>query len=432
MVTVTNTVIPMAVRRNGDGTPVQLMTKNGLYKRPGGEWVIRIAITLVILVTGYVGVTQSLAEITKKSDPFRAHSMMASDGRITAYAAERSLRDRPSGNSNSLSAKLARLAVRQDATAVPAFVVLASQAQIRGEIKAARRLFDYAEALSRRNLPTQLWAIEDAVSRGKIPEALRHYDIALRTSRDASKILYPVLASALAEPAIRSNLTATMAKKPIWGPSFIAYSLDGNVDPRHIAKLFYGMRAAGVTVTPEASSSLVDRLLLISAPNDAWRYYSSLREGVVPDRSRDPSFSTNVISSSRFDWLPTDRDGVSVSIQRSDHNGVVDYSVPTGNGGILLQQLQMLPPGKYRLAGTGSGIDQPETSMPYWALTCQGGQEVGRVMLRRSKQDMSNFSGQFDVPSNCSIQILAFVARPSDNFGGIEGRISRVELRPFY
>ncbi|RYF21682.1 MAG: hypothetical protein EOO77_05575 [Oxalobacteraceae bacterium] len=392
--------------------------------------MIRIAITLVILVTGYIGVMQSLSEITKKADPLRAHLLMAGDGRITAYAAEKSFQDRPSGDSNAPSAKLARLAVRQDATAVLAFVVLASQAEMRGDIKAARRLFDYAEALSRRNLPTQLWAIEDAVSRGKIPEALRHYDIALRTSRDASKILYPVLASALSEPAIRSSLTATLAKKPNWGSSFIAYSLGSNADPRHIANLFYGMRAAGVTVTPEASSSLVNRLLLIGAPNDAWRYYASLRKGIVPDRSRDPSFSTNVISSSQFDWVPTDRNGVSVSIQRGDHNGVVDYSVPTGNGGILLQQLQMLPPGRYRLTGSGSGVDQPETTMPYWALTCQGGQEIGRVALVRSKQDISTFSGQFDIPTNCPVQLLTFVARLSDNFGGTEGRINHVELTP--
>ncbi|MDT9096849.1 hypothetical protein RSW32_26335, partial [Escherichia coli] len=76
-------------------------------------------------------------------------------------------------------------------------------AQLHGDVGAARRLFAYGQRLSRRDNSTQLWAIEDAVARNDIPDVLRHYDVALRTSPNLADILYPVLASASADPAIR-------------------------------------------------------------------------------------------------------------------------------------------------------------------------------------------------------------------------------------
>lgn len=429
MAMVMSTVIPMAVKQNRDRALASPMNRLSHNKRSFTEWSIRVAIALIVLAVGLFGMLQSFANITRRSDPLRAYMMLANDGRITASAAEQYMQQKPSGRIESTPARFARLALQQDPTAVTAVVVLASQAQIRNDSSEARRLFNYAEHLSRRNLPAQLWAIEDAVSRGQVSKALRHYDIALRVSRNASKILYPVLASALSEPAIRSGLTVTLASKPIWGSSFIAYALGSTTDPRNIASLFNDMRESRVDVAPEASSSLIDRLLLISAPEDAWRYYTSLGSNIARNKSRDPYFA-NAISTSQFDWKITDRNDLSVSIQKDSRNGVVDYSVPTGNSGTILHQLQMLPPGKYRLTGSGSGLDQPDLSMPYWTLTCLAGGELGRINLIRSKQEVSTFSGRFTVPGNCPVQTLSFVARPTDSFTGIQGRINRVELTP--
>lgn len=78
--------------------------------------------------------------------------------------------------------RLARLALRQDPTAVAALATLGLNAQIRGDTNSARRYFAYSDKLSRRSLTTRLWAIEDAVARDDIPAALRNYDVALRTS----------------------------------------------------------------------------------------------------------------------------------------------------------------------------------------------------------------------------------------------------------
>ena len=49
-------------------------------------------------------------------------------------------------------------------------------------------LFHFASSLSRRDVPTQLWLIEDAVRKNDIPGALSHYDAALRSSLASQQI----------------------------------------------------------------------------------------------------------------------------------------------------------------------------------------------------------------------------------------------------
>src|SRR3546814_17422634 len=76
-----------------------------------------------------------------------------------------------------------------------------------GDRAGGERLLAYSQTLSRRDLRTQLMAIELAVARDDIPSALRHYDIALRTKKNAPDLLFPVLTSALTNPTIRTEQT---------------------------------------------------------------------------------------------------------------------------------------------------------------------------------------------------------------------------------
>lgn len=406
------------------------MTRWNLARRSRRDWAVRGSLAMGSALLGYLAVTSTLASVESRRSPEIAYSLAPGNGRVAAALAEALFKKHPTGDRASPAARVAHSAVAQDATALSAFVVLGSQALLRGEKQEGRRLFNYAQGLSRRDFQTQLWFIEDAVMRGDVPSAIRHYDIALRTSRSASAILYPILASALSETAVRSNLIAALAKNPGWEPGFIAHAIGSDTDPRNVAKLLTEMRIAGIAVSPEASASLINRLLLIGAVDDAWRYYASLRPGIRRDRSRDPRFANRPVSASRFDWVATNDNDIAVSIQRSDAGGLVELSAPAGRKGTLLAQVQMLSPGAYRFSAESTGINQPEESLPYWALTCQDGRELGRVVLPSSGQRMVSMAGGFRVPTGCPVQTLALVARPSEGFAGLTGQIGRAELVP--
>lgn len=399
-------------------------------RRSVTEWTVRCILAAATLGMGWVSVANTLGYSLHRADPERAHALAPRDGRITAQLA----RELASAEANSVDRLradlLARQALRQDPTAVAAIATLGLNAQVRGDTAGARRSFTYAERLSRRDLQTQLWAIEDAVGRGDIPGALRHYDIALRTSRNAPDLLFPVLGSAITESSVRDSLIKRLAAKPIWGTDFVAYVAGNSPYPSATASLFLALRKSSVPVPEQADTKLIVELVARNELELAWSYYSRIRVGVDRRRSRDPRFTADLSFPSPFDWVPINDAGTSASIQRSDEAGQFDFSAPASVGGPLLQQLQLLPPGNYRIDGHSIGIDQPPAAVPYWTLTCPSGRELGRVAVPNSNEAGGAFAGRFSVPSDCTVQTLTLIARPSNALGGLSGQIDRVQLSP--
>lgn len=400
-----------------------------LARRSAVEWGIRGALVLLFALLGYTSVAWTLGFVVKARNPARAHALAPGDGRITALLAEKALTDIPGPNERARAAQLSRQALALDAMALPAVTTLGLDAQLGNDTVRARRLFDYAQRLSRRDLKTRIWAIEDAVARGDIPGALRQYDIALRTSRTAPDVLFPVLAGASTEPAIARELARTLAARPAWGANFVDYLAGSGPDARTSMRLFLALRRAGVAVSGPAQAVTITRLLSHDAAEDAWAYYAATHPGADRLMSRDPRFIADPSDLTPFDWVPADVPGLTVSIQRGERGGILDFAAPSGMGGMVVQQMQMLPPGDYRLDGHASGIEQPDGTRPYWALICNDGRELGRVVMPTSTQTGGSFGGRFSVPAGCRVQRLALVVRASDAMAGVSGQVDRVQLR---
>lgn len=379
---------------------------------------------------GYNAITQALAQTARKPGAEWAHVLAPGDGRVTAQLSE--IRSGPDADARGRKEadRLARLALRQDPTAVAAVATLGIDAQIRGDTPAARRLLAYSQRLSRRDLRTQLWAIEDAVVRDDFRSALNHYDIALRTSRIAPGLLFPILATAIDDSAIRTALVHTLAKRPVWTQRFLDYVAAEARNPRPVAVLFRDLRNAHVAVSAADDTLLVTALVAKGAFEEAWNYYALARPGVDRSRSRDPRFMADMDRPSPFDWVPINDAGVSTSLQRDKQGGIFEFSVSPGLGGLLLRQLQMLPSGTYAIVGRSAGIDQPESSLPYWQLSCEDGKELGRVQVPNSAQSNGVFTGQVIVPVGCAVQALSLVARSSDSVSGVVGQIEQIQLAP--
>lgn len=407
--------------------PKRGLTQSGfLSRRSKGEWGARIVLALVTAGLGWFSVTFSLAQVLVKSNPERAHLLAPYDGRITAAAAlalsnpEASIKDRERGNN------LAVRALRQDPTAVLALSTLGVNAEISGNVKDARSLFRGAQKLSRRNLQTQLWMIEDAVRRNDISGALRQYDIALRVSPNLWETLFPILASASSEAAISTELAKTLANNPPWGIFFINYAAGNSPDPQVAMRLLVDIRRAGAAVSPKAQANVIDALVKAGKFDAAWSYYAAVGYGRDRRRSRDPNFTADAETASAFDWRPIEDGGMTAVIQ----NKTFDFAAPASVGGSMLQQLQLLPPGKYRLVGHSVGINQPQAAQPYWTLQCRDGRYLGRVEVPNSDVRDGSYSGYFNVPADCPVQTLILIGRSSDDVSGLSGQIDRSALMP--
>lgn len=407
------------------------MSRSGIrVRRSRAEWAWRIGSTLIAAVIGYVILSGTLAYSLRARSPDQSHRLAPGDGRITALLSERLSGAEANSADRKEADRLARLALKQSPLSVAAVSTLGIDAQIRGDSAAARRLFTISQKLSRRDLRTQIWAIEDAVVREDVVGALRHYDIALRTQRAAGDVLFPVLTTAMADPVILTELVRTMAGRPAWNSAFIDYASDNSADARTTAALFTGLARAGIPVSERAGSLTVNALIAQGQAETAWRYYSSIRPDADRRGVRDPHFTTNFETPSLLDWVSVNDTGISTYLQRDGAGGAFEFSVVSSTGGPLLRQVQMLPPGNYVLDGRSRNIDQPVTTLPYWALTCSDGRELARIVVPISPDSGSDFSGQFAVPANCPIQTLSLIAQPSDAAAGVSGQISHVRLRP--
>lgn len=393
------------------------------------EWSVRVSLALVAASWGVFSVTQTLAYAMRSKDPERAHHLAPGDGRITALLAQTLVQPELGADARPRGEQLARAALQEDSTAVPAVVALGIAADLRGDSSQTRRLFGYAQRLSRRDLPTQLWALENAVGNGDITAAVYHYDIALRTSRNAADLLFPVLGAAISQPTIRTALTRTLVARPIWGQAFVDYVAGNGPDARATALLLFDLHRAGAPISNGANAAVINALMAGGATDAAWSYYAGIRPGSVRTMSRDPHFSATDDVPTMLDWVPINDDAVTTSIQREDRGGVFDFFAPAGIGGALLRQVQMLPPGRYRLEGHSRNIEQPADTMPYWVVTCHSsGRELGRVILPHSAHAQGAFVGDFDVPPGCPVQELTLIARASDAVGGLTGQIDQVRV----
>lgn len=378
---------------------------------------------------GYQSVAFSIARVAVKSRPLSADARISYDGRLTAAHATALLTPDVTAAGRARAGELARAALRHDPTTVDAVVTLGVVTLAQNDPAKARHLLTYAQTLSRRNVQTQLWSIEDAVARGDVLGALRWYDIALRTKPGMSDVLYPVLAQASHDPAIRVALVRTLAGKPPWLDSYVAYAAVQKDDPQSTAALFAALSARGVAIPASAQASVVDVLLDAGNVDGAWQYYAAIRSGATRTRSRDPRFAAMLETPSAFDWSARSDNSLAASIQRTHDGGALEFSAPASIGGAVLQQVQLLPAGTYRLSGHSEGIAQDERALPYWALICRGdGRELGRVTVPNSAQAGGAFAGVLTVPANCPVQTLTLFAQPSDAVGGTSGQIDRVVL----
>lgn len=391
---------------------------------------LRGLLALASAILGLMALAASAANVIVKVDPVQAESLSPGNGTIMAAAAKERFASSSGVEKAAQAARVASLAVREDATAVDALLVLAFHAQIAGDQPRSNRIFAHVNRLTRRELQPQIWAIEDAISQGDIERALHHYDIALRTSVEAQAMLYPTLATALAEPRIRSAVLQIVASRPIWTESYFTFLSNRTQEPTSAMQFFQEAREFGIAITEENRAALVNHLFAKGEFRNAFRYYASYRPDVDASRSRDPGFTGGTKHRTVFDWTTGQEPGLSASILANGSQGVVEFSLSPGFQGTLIEQTQILPAGKYRISTSVVSIDQPANLRYEWVLMCLQGPELGRIRIPATPVQGGVPADEFTVPQGCPVQKLAMEVRSTSAASGVTGRIERAELSP--
>lgn len=319
---------------------------------------------------------------------------------------------------------LASRSLASDPTAIAAVVTLGLLDEVNGHHNAALKRFTYAEWLSRRHLPNELWWIEYGVSKNDVPLALRHYDIALRGIVQAPDLLFPVLGPALAQSAVRHELVRVLAGKPAWKTPFLQWLVVNGVETRGAAALLIELRRAGHPASPDLEGRLEQVLVQARDYEAAWRVYQAHDLSARRDRSRDANFaSTRQGRGSPFDWNVVDERG-GTTIGQSNGSEVLSFRTMPTAAGVLARQLQILPSGIYNLKVSSEVEGNTSAVRPHWELTCIDGRPLGRAPLEGSNGQDEHMS----VPADCPAQWLQLATEAGDTPEGLSGTVRRVLL----
>jgi hypothetical protein len=318
--------------------------------------------------------------------------------------------------------RLARRALLREPSSVPAVRVLGQAAALRGDLPRANRLFRYSEQLSRRDLLTQIWLIEEGVRRGDIAGTLTHYDRALRTVGRARAVLFPVLISAMSTPDVAAGAERLMAQRTAWGPDFLAVMAQSpNASPDALARLAMAARLRPDVAAERGSLDAILQRLVASGRHVAaytlWRRVLGVPGAGT--RVRNGGFESDPLPPP-FDWRFANEGDRSATREPSDTGIALVLRATNGTSGEFARQLLLLQPGRYRIDLTSSGASADRLSHALLAVTCAAGGELLRLPL--SAVAKTRLNGAFSVPPGCRAQTLT-IAAPTGLGDGNDGVI---------
>lgn len=385
--------------------------------------VLAVAALMVVVPTTVAGTLRSQSlPLVRRVAPFDAPAMASAayEGVQRDFSADMAPFD-----------FLAAQALRRDPTSSFAAISHGLIADLRGDKRTARRWFNYADRLSRRDLPTQLWFIEQHVQAGDISGALARYDLALRGTPSASTILYPTLASAASDPQVAVELNRMLRHRPNWGSSFVDHLIAQSNDPIAIVRVTNGVLNHDPVNGANQLTAIVAKLLAGGRYELAWSSYRAFgHQGARSETVRDGSFE-NATPVSAFEWDYAE--DPSLLPERGLDAGKHVLYIPSNpnHDGDVARQLVRLGSGEWLLSAANGSTTQQPGDEPHLRVQCAGAQDEPLADLSFARSDASTSIGaRFAAPASCTFAWISIAVRqPAEPTTGARSYVSNVSLR---
>lgn len=377
---------------------------------PRWPFAVRVAVVLLLLVVGGLAVRNALALALATTRPETAMRFAPGNAVVLGQAAIVKAQVEQTAAGRRDTAALARRAIAADPTSATALTALGLVTPMAG----AGPIMRASEALSRRSLPAQLWLIEEAVTRDDVDGALRHYDTALRTSRQAPALLFAILVEAVGDEELLPAIARRLSLRPEWGPLFLQQLAQSGTALPNIARLFATLAQLRIDAGDAATGALYARLVEAKAYRDAWSVYAAAHPAARRDGLRPLVLGAR--APAPFDW--STGDDVLAQLDRDSLRFAA-----TIEGGVAARQLLLLRPGDHRFRVALRDVEIGE-AIPYLRLECAAtGKELGRTPLRAGTAAIAL---RATVPGDCDAQWLSLVVPGSDAPAGTAGTIARI------
>ncbi|HST35286.1 MAG TPA: hypothetical protein VLK25_01465 [Allosphingosinicella sp.] len=362
----------------------------------------QILVCLAAALLGYLSIAVTAANTFASAAPSLALGFWPS-AVAEARTADAMILGNPRARTFDGPAAHALTALRRNPTLAVASRVLALQALTRRDERLAARLFEYSEGVSRRDVPTQLWLLEQQVQRNDIPGALEHFRIVLRVSPGARELLFPVLTGALAEDYLVAPIANRAFGEP-WEEAFLRYASTNARDPVDAAKVIMLLARRGSTPPADMVQGISGRLIEHGRLDVAGRLYRLIDPQWNPndiERQLDGGF-TRSEDLPPFGWtLAQDVAFRGAPVGAAADNPALNVSAEQAVDGSVARKLLLLRPGRYRLAGRFGVVEREGDWQLAIGIACG---EAATPVLSPATPLAGNggaFNAEFTVPAGC-------------------------------
>ena len=281
--------------------------------------------------------------------------------------------------------------------------------------------------MTKRDLATHLWLINDYGRTGNLKGLLHHYDLALRTSTKAPDLLLPQLALALQVPGAVDVLTPVMAGQPPWAPQFWRTAYITSATLPQAAELRLALFEQDISVPHD-----VDRRLILSLARDrkwdeAANLYRRLTgdKGLALDQIRDADLSRDP-NLPPIEWNFPSSGRQSGQIDLGTRRMIL--SGGPSSSGVAAMRIVTLEPGRYELELERA---EPETrTSPRLAveIACVDSKPQRRIARFQGKDN--TIKGSFETDASCRYYSVQIRLRTPSNSNSGQLIVEKVSLHP--
>lgn len=395
---------------------------------------LRVCQILTFAILAWFSLAQAIAGATQHKNHTIALKFWSGNSDALARKADAALLQAKSPEQLYAVGRISREALVDRPLNPLAIRILGYVADGTAQQKKANQLIELASSLSRRDLGTQLWLIENRIQREDLRGSLENYDIALRTSADGRKLLFPILVNGLEDLSIRAEFARYVRQNPPWLSDFFGQAIASGKRPDIIAQTIVG---AGGLPPGKAFRDLDTQMIshLASAREFATLedYYRHLR-GVSLESLRSLSFDRASIDPhfAPVTWELFQSSGLvsSFDIEPNRKRAVMHVIADSGSLGTVARKVLFMPSGRYSIAVRNHMHDVANDAYMRLVLECWGTERLSSAAFEiPMNADSGRHRFFFDVPEHCPTQILLVTVAGGIRLQGVDFSIDGFDLQ---
>lgn len=381
----------------------------------GRKTLYRLFVLLGCAALAYLSTVVTLSNVTATSAPTVALRLWPGNAIAHAQLAENMLRENGGPAFGEVRAN-AVAALSRNPTLASSARDIGLLAVLRGDMAGADRRFAYADRMSRRDIPTQLWLIERRVQANDVPGALAHYGIALQVSPESQQQLFPVLASALSDRNLVQPIAGLVAQGESWRSPFLYFVNANATSLPNAAMLYLYLARSNARPDPVHIVGLMNRLVQADQLDAAGRLYmlidpqwrradlAAQLDGGFDHASDSPPLGWSLESGVAWrDARPA-----------AAGNKALFLTVPDTATALGARRMVFLPPGAYRVTATVGRAEGTGNGTVRVALACTQPNAVASEADTAIPATTARLDGTLRV-AGCDMQYLSIsVERSGD------------------